>query len=334
MDDNYQLSTLSQLRALPQSSAGNPFECVLLQNKVTTRTARNGSEFLVIELSDATGSLSVNCFSGTQPFAFFKNSPDGSALQIGGTIDYYQDRLSPRLQTVKALSEEEVERWLPKLVPASTESPTLLWEELLSHVEAINHSALRATALRVFNEIGPVFQECPAAISMHHAYRHGLLEHTVHVVRVARALLPLYPEVDADMALTGALLHDIGKTIEYTYERITKKSQAGLLQGHVVLGYRMVRKAALQSGLEEDLLERLEHIILSHQGELEWGAAVLASTPEAVFVSLVDNLDAKMGVVQHTLMNQADGFFPLLAGTKNSFANYKTREHRALQYKR
>ena len=140
---------------------------------------------------------------------------------------------------------------------------------------------------------------------MHHAYRHGLLEHTTHMARAARALLPLYPEVDADLALAGILVHDTGKVIEYEGDLVTSRSRRGLLQGHVVLGYQLVRKAGMKCKLATDLLERLEHIVLSHQGELEWGAAVIAATPEAVFVAKVDDLDAKMGMVQR-LLRQAN----------------------------
>jgi 3'-5' exoribonuclease len=127
------------------------------------------------------------------------------------------------------------------------------------------------------------------------------------MARAARALLPLYPEIDTDLALAGVLLHDTGKVIEYEGTLVTKRSRKGLLQGHVVLGYQLVRKAGLKSKLDADRLERLEHIILSHQGELEYGAAVMAATPEAVFVSMVDNLDARMGMVQRALRQAGEG---------------------------
>jgi 3'-5' exoribonuclease len=153
----------------------------------------------------------------------------------------------------------------------------------------------------VFDEISEQFRTAPAAVAMHHAYRHGLLEHTVHMARAARALLPLYPEIDADLALAGVLVHDTGKVIEYQGDLVTSRSRKGILEGHVVLGYQLVRKAGLKAKLNADLLERLEHIVLSHQGELEWGAAVIAATPEAVFVAKVDDLDAKMGMVQKLL---------------------------------
>jgi 3'-5' exoribonuclease len=107
--------------------------------------------------------------------------------------------------------------------------------------------------------------------------------------------------VDRDLAMAGILLHDTGKTIEYEGTLVTRRSRRGVLQGHVVLGYQLVRKAGLKAKLDAERLERLEHIVLSHQGEPEWGAAIYAATPEAVFVSMVDNLDAKMGMVQRAL---------------------------------
>jgi 3'-5' exoribonuclease len=127
------------------------------------------------------------------------------------------------------------------------------------------------------------------------------------MARACKALLPLYPEVDPDLAMAGILLHDTGKAIEYEGTLATKRSRRGILQGHVVLGYQLARKAGIKAKLDNDRLERLEHIILSHQGEPEWGAAVYAATPEAVFVSMIDNLDAKMGMVQRALRQAGEG---------------------------
>ncbi|HMD61045.1 MAG TPA: HD domain-containing protein, partial [Opitutaceae bacterium] len=179
--------------------------------------------------------------------------------------------------------------------------------ELNRYVDSIVRPELRAAVRHVLDELGESFRTAPAATMMHHAYRHGLLEHTVHMARDAKALLPLYPEVDADLAMAGILLHDAGKAIEYEGALATRRGRRGILQGHVVLGYQLVRRAAIKAKLDPDRTERLEHIVLSHQGKLEWGAAVLAATPEAVFVSKVDELDAKMGMVQRALRNAPEG---------------------------
>jgi 3'-5' exoribonuclease len=182
------------------------------------------------------------------------------------------------------------------------------------------------TVRGVFEEIGETFRWSPAAVAMHHAYRHGLLEHTVHMARACRALLPLYTEVDPDLAMAGVLLHDTGKAIEYEGTLATKRSRRGILQGHVVLGYQLARKHGIKARLDAERLERLEHIILSHQGEPQWGAAVYAATPEAVFVSMIDNLDAKMGMVQRALRQagENDEFSERLPGLSSQLLTRKT----------
>ena len=190
---------------------------------------------------------------------------------------------------------------MSNLVETAPEDSEALWAEFQTQIAAITQPELRATVQAVFEEIGDAFRIAPAALAMHHAYRHGLLEHTCHMARACQALAPLYPEIDADLALAGILVHDTGKVIEYQGTLATSRSRKGILQGHVVLGYQLVRKAGLKAKLNADLLERLEHIVLSHQGELEWGAAVIAATPEAVFVAKIDDLDAKMGMVQRLL---------------------------------
>ncbi len=143
--------------------------------------------------------------------------------------------------------------------------------------------------------MGESFAPRPAAIAMHHAYRHGLLEHTLRMARAARALLPLYPKIDPDLAVAGILPTTPARRSSTRGRSPPKGAGGESCRGTCVLGYQLVRRAGLKVKLDPDRLERLEHIILSHQGELEWGAAAMAATPEAVFVSMVDNLDARMG---------------------------------------
>jgi len=306
MPDTSPLMTVRELKALdPRSSVS--FSSVLLVRKVTAKTSRNDTPYLAIELGDKTGSFNVTCFGDSPLFDFFTNLPESAVVRIEAKTDYFQSRLAPRLSRAEALSAEEMGApgLLENLIETAPENPVALWEELQACAAAISPVELRATVEAVFAAIGEPFKSSPAAISMHHAYRHGLLEHTVHMARAGRALLPLYPEIDAGLAMAGLLLHDTGKVIEYEGTLITQRSRKGILQGHVVLGYQLVRKAGLRAKLDPDRLERLEHIILSHQGELAYGAAVMAATPEAVFVSMIDNLDARMGMVQRAL-RQAD----------------------------
>lgn len=299
--------TVRELKS-PELNPGAPFSAVLVVKKLQVKTASNGNPFLSIELGDRGGSFSCTVFGDSPLFDPIKNAGEGAVVRVEGRSDSYQGRFSPKLTKAQPLTEEQIIAE-PGLVDALVELPPEngdeLWAEFQTFIEAIKHDELRMTVRGVFEEIGEVFRYSPAAVAMHHAYRHGLLEHTIHMARACRALLPLYPEVDGDLAMAGILLHDTGKTIEYEGTLATKRSRRGILQGHVVLGYQLARKHGIKSRLDADRLERLEHIILSHQGEPEWGAAVYAATPEAVFVSMIDNLDAKMGMVQRTL-RQAD----------------------------
>jgi len=318
--------TVAELKS-PALADGTAFRSVLIVRKVTERTARNDNAFLSIEFGDRTGSFTANCFSDHTLFALFRENAEGISVQLDGKVEHYQGRFSPRLTSAAPLTDEAIEAggWTDQLVETPPESPEDLAKAFAGLMTEIRHPKLRETVQAVIDELGERFFRLPAAVSMHHAYRSGLLEHTVHMGKACLALLPLYPEVDADLALAGVLLHDVGKALEYEGTLAFRKTRSGLLQGHVVLGYRLVRKAGLTAKLESDLLERLEHIVLSHQGELEWGAAVMAATPEAVFVSMIDNLDARMGMVQRALRqtNEGSDFSEYLPGLKGSLLTAK-----------
>ncbi len=299
--------TVRDIKALPRDG-GDTFASVLLVRRTTAKTAKNGNPYLNVELGDKSGTFGLNVFSDSPAYDLFTSLKDGGIVRIEARIDYFQDRLSPKLLRAEAITLDQLagSPLMANLVETAPEDAAALWTEFQQHIAAISHAELRATVQAIFDEIGEQFRTAPAAIAMHHAYRHGLLEHTCHMARACRALLPLYPEVDADLALAGILVHDTGKVSEYQGDLVTTRSRKGILQGHVVLGYQLVRKAGIKSKLNADLLERLEHIVLSHQGELEWGAAVIAATPEAVFVAKIDDLDAKMGMVQRLLRQAGD----------------------------
>ncbi len=295
-------STVAELKQLPQAGK-TPFKGVFVLLSKEMRTARNGNEFLSLDLGDRSGSFRSNCFQDGNLFSILERTEPGCIVEVEGDSDFFNNNFSPRLSKLVPVDEEraESEGLLDSLVKVSAEDPVALRNELESAIAEIQPDPLRHTVEAVLAEYESGFYTSSAAISMHHAYRFGLLEHTVHMVRCVRALLPHYKEVHSGLALAGTILHDVGKVLEYTQGFTTGKTRAGILHGHVVLGFAIVRKAAIQAKLGSELIQRLEHIILSHQGELEWGAATKAATPEAVFVSMVDNLDAKMGMVQQAL---------------------------------
>lgn len=327
MPEDAPLLVVRELKAFSPGDHGRPFASVLVVKKLAAKTASNGNTFYSLELGDRTGSFSCTVFNDSAVFETLKAAGEGAVVRIDGKIDFYQGRFSPRLGKATPLAEDELGApgLIENLVETAPEDGAALWQEFQGFIDAVAPDELRLTVRGVFEEIGDTFRWSPAAVAMHHAYRHGLLEHTVHMARACRALLPLYPEVDPGLALAGILLHDTGKAIEYEGTLATKRSRRGILQGHVVLGYQLARKHGIKARLDPDRLERLEHIILSHQGEPEWGAAVYAATPEAVFVSMIDNLDARMGMVQRALRQtpEQDDFSERLPGLSSQLLTRK-----------
>jgi len=298
------LLPVRELKAFDTVDGTKPFASLLVVKKLLLKTASNGNPFMSVELGDRGGSFNCTVFGDSPAFEVLKTAGEGAVVRFEGKVDFYQGRFSPRPVRVSVVPEAELTAQpgvIENLVEVAPEDAGGLWTEFNAFIDGIKHDELRMTVRGVFEEIGDDFRWSPAAVAMHHAYRHGLLEHTVHMARPCQVLPPLYPEGGAALPEAGILVHDTGKTIEYEGTLATKRSRRGILQGHVVLGYQLVRKAGLKAKLDADRLERLEHIVLSHQGEPEWGAAVYAATPEAVFVSMIDNLDAKMGMVQRAL---------------------------------
>ena len=302
MDDNTENLTI---QALKQLDNGSTFTTIVVIRKIFRKMSKVGNPFLQVEAGDAVDSFNFNCFEGSDAYLFFQKPSlkCPQIVKINGVIDFYAEKLSPRIKTIEEVTGELYETWLEKLVEKPDESFESLKSDLETLIQKIQNPELQATVRQVFKDLGSGFYESVAAVSMHHAYVHGLLEHTVHVAKVADHMLALYPEVNADLTIAGALLHDVGKVLEYQYttQEGISRTTIGVLQGHVVLGYRLVRSAALRQKLHPVWLERLEHIVLSHQGEPEWGAAIYPATPEAILVGLSDNLDAKMAMVHHQL---------------------------------
>ncbi|MBE6412823.1 MAG: HD domain-containing protein [Opitutales bacterium] len=300
---------IADLKNLREEDGKRTFVALAVLRSCQIKLTKTGNEFLLLEFGDNTGSFSTMCFDGSPVFDEFRDAIAGSAYEVHGITDFYQGRFSPKIDSARLIEGEELDAIVEYLAPVSPHNPDEMQTELFAFIERIEDEALRETVLYAINDVGDVFFKSTAAVKMHHAYVFGLLEHSLKTARMASALLPLYPFIDADLAIAGCILHDIGKVIEYSQGLAPDRTKIGVLQGHVVLGYRIVRKAGLKVGLNKELLMRLEHIILSHQGEPEWGAAVRAATPEAIFVSTIDNFDAKMGALDASLRSAGDAEF-------------------------
>lgn len=304
------LQTLRESKALP---VGSRFHAICAMGEVSAKTAKTGSSYHEVTLADATDDFKARVFNDSPNKPILLALKAGSIVRVAGSVGEYMGRPDLKMDTIAPLTDAEKSdpTIMGRLTPVSQQDPVKMQAELLAIISRIPHEALRATVESVLAEHGERFYEAVAALGMHHAYRHGLLEHTLRMAKCAEALLPLYPKVDHSLAVAGTVLHDMGKVQEYSrLEPGMAKAgftRAGNLHGHLVLGAFMVRAHGTKVGLEASLLERLEHILLSHHTLREYGACTTPATPEAVFVARIDDMDAKLSAVEEELRKAPPG---------------------------
>lgn len=254
------------------------------------RVTRTGEAYLSLEFSDRTGRIPGVLF---RPSAGAVAVPVGAVAHATGSVTSYRGvkRLSVDLmESAKSFDLEDM------LASGRRDREELL-AELRVLVSQVRRAELRALISRIYGDVAffEQFVRCPGAQRHHHAYVGGLLEHTIAVTQLCSTLGGMYGEVDVDLLLTAALLHDIGKVDELACTPSIEYTEQGRLVGHVVLGVRRVQKAIDQETrqMPDKMQAQLTHALLSHHGELEWGSPKRPSTFEALLLHHADNLDAK-----------------------------------------
>lgn len=263
---------------------------------------KTNKPFLKCLISDKTGQLAARMWS-IDP-GYFKTLPTDGFVYIEGETQPYQGELQLILHVIEPA--EPTPDMLCDLIPCSKFDPEEMFAEVKALLDTLAHPAAKALA-QVYladEHLMTAFKRAPAAKSMHHAYLAGLLEHTLNLMRLADRVCPLYPKLNRDVVMLGLFLHDLAKTRELVYDRTFSYSDRGELIGHIVDGAIMLHDKAQQvmrltgQRLPPNFVLVLQHIILSHHGVPEFGAAKIPMTPEAILVSQLDNLDAKTTVAQ------------------------------------
>lgn len=264
--------------------------------------AKNGP-YWRLEFRDATGLLGGKIWS-PQSQAY----PDlavGMVVWVKGRVTSYRDKLELAVDALRVLGEEEKAGLdMADFMPASQRSPEVMLEELKSLAKkTLSHKPWRKFILSLLEdpEIGPALRLAPAAKAMHHAFAGGLLEHTLSVSRLCLRLAEQYPALDRQALFAGAVCHDLGKIWELTPGLSIDYTTTGRLIGHISLLLEKLAPFIKKSGLEPELAEHLQHLILSHHGTHEFGSPRLPSTAEALALHYADNIDAKMQQVEEAL---------------------------------
>jgi 3'-5' exoribonuclease len=269
----------------------------LLVRDVELRPRRDGGEYLKVLLGDRTGSVPALIWDEVQTAR--ELCMPGQVIHAMGRYCVHP-RYGPQLaiQAVRAAREDEfVAEALLDGPPRGPDQMEADLRELLGTIQSPHLRRLLGLVFGPSSRVWARYRDAPAAKHYHQAYRHGLLEHCLTVAQAVSALSAVFPGIDRDVAVTGALLHDIGKLESYDLEGgAISMSDRGRLHGEIPLGYYRVRRAIERlDGFPADLEEALLHIILSHHGALEHGSPVVPCTREATLVHMIDNLGGRLG---------------------------------------
>lgn len=278
--------------------AGDQVHQVFALRERTLKERRDGVPFLRLELADRTGEIDGMVWED----ALATNAAivDAEFVRVRGRVERYQRKNQLNLASVEPVPPDQVN--VKFFLPETPRSRNELWRQLDEIRKSVREPYLAKLLGAFFDDEAFVvaFRDAPAAKRFHHAYIGGLLEHTTLVATLAAGLVDRYPELDRDLLIAGALLHDVGKIRELTFRTTIDYSDEGRLLGHIVIGDRMVTQRMAQiPDFPEPLAQKLRHLLLSHHGELEYGSPVSIRMAEAFALHFLDNLDAKLNTVKN-----------------------------------
>ncbi|HEV7584731.1 MAG TPA: HD domain-containing protein [Solirubrobacteraceae bacterium] len=276
---------------------GMEIDQVLLVRESERRRRRDGGDYLRLQLGDRTGA--VACMVWEELGEVEELACAGAAVRVQGRYTVHP-RFGPQIN-LRCLEEAAPGSYSPEdLLDGPARSVEQMEREVRDLLDTIQEPHLRTLLERVFGESSELwagYRVAPAAKYYHQAYRHGLLEHCLGVAQAVSAISATFPGIDRDVAVAGALLHDIGKLEAYTDDpQNIDLTDAGRLHGEIALGYYRIRRAIEEiDGFPDGLAQAVGHIILSHHGTLEHGSPVVPCTREATLVHMIDNLGGRLG---------------------------------------
>ena len=273
----------------------------------TMAMAKNGKPYMNLKFMDKSGEIDGKLWDNVDELdkAFQK----GDFVKIRGTASLYMGKMQLVAKEIKRLEEEGVD--LADFVPVSPIPQAEMRAELAGVVASLTNPYLKALMDGFCGDVEFMAGYCkaPAAKGMHHVYIGGLLEHSLSVVRLVDAIVPLYPGLNRDLLVVGALLHDLGKVAELSYDRAFEYTDEGRLIGHISIGVEMLtERIATVPGFPRELGMLLKHLLLSHHGQYDYGSPKRPKTVEATILHYLDDMDSKInGIRSHVAKETAQG---------------------------
>ena len=293
-----------------------------LVGQTSQGTNKSGTPYLNIELRDSSGSLPSKKWEiDDEDKDIFVS---GNIVEVMLEVIRYNDALQGKIIRAKPLSVDEVD------VTRFVKAPPIPKEELVARfnklVDSIQDKDCKAILDYFIKKFGQKIYDAPAASSVHHEFGSGLLMHSVSLAEHADYFSKYYKDVNRDIIVTGALIHDFGKMIELEGPAVYHYSVEGKLLGHISIMCGEIRMAAKELGITSEIPLLLEHIVLSHHGQLEFGSPVMPLTREALLISMIDNLDSKMLVLDKAYEDIGEGEFTQKIYSLDSRSFYKPKK--------
>jgi len=279
-------------------------EVFLVKEKITAM-AKNGKPYLTIKLMDKSGEVDAKVWDNVDEVAgrFDKND----FLEISAKASVYLGKMQLVISELRKMPEEDVV--LADFLPETDRDIQEMEGELAALLATLTNSWLRRLLDGFFAdpEVMALYRLAPAAKGMHHVYLGGLLEHSLAVASLVDAIVPLYKDLNRDLLIAGALLHDVGKVREMKFSRSFDYSDEGKLIGHITIGVEMIHERVCQiPGFPTELAMQLKHLILSHHGQYEYGSPKRPKTVEATVLSYLDDLDSKINGIRTHIRKEGE----------------------------
>jgi 3'-5' exoribonuclease len=273
---------------------GKLFDGYFLVLSRQQRTTQSNKPYLNFIFCDKTGQLEGRAWEPSDP-RIVKDIERGDIVKARGCITRFNDRLQMKVEQLRRAHAGEFEK--SDLMPSTIYNIDELWARLIGFIDSFTEPDLKRLLTTILNDpqMATALREAPAAKQLHHAWLGGLLEHVVSLLTLADRVAPHYPLVHRDLLLTGVILHDIGKVRELSWDIGFEYTLEGVLLGHISIGASLAERTMdALPGFPPKLKTLVLHLILSHHGKLEFGSPKLPMTPEALALSFIDDLDAKM----------------------------------------
>ncbi len=278
-------------------------DCARHENKIVTSTfvvvakqikpKKTGEPYLALTLGDRSGQVEAKMWDNVEEVLEAFEQDD--FLKVKGLINKYKQRFQFTIHKLRKLGDSEIE--FADYLPKTTKDIDELWRTLSDFVSGFQNQYLK-TLVQAFMAdpvIAAAYRNAPAAKTLHHAFIGGLLDHVVSLFRSCDLISRNYPQINRDLLFTGAFLHDIGKIHELTYNRSFSYTTKGQLLGHMIIELEMLQAKLVQvPGFPEELKTLVEHLIISHHGQYDFGSPKLPMFPEALMLHYLDDLDSKM----------------------------------------